>query len=225
MRRVAGKGLAAIPPAQTRAGHTTRGLAHFLRHNTIALLALFLALGGTSFAAASYISGKQVKPHSIPKNRLTNKAIKQLKGNRGPQGERGPTGAQGIQGPPGPGAIRINGISGQGAQTVGTFGPWTVILGCTVGSPNAKLTVHGPGSIGGTTSIAGGGNPATTYVGGLGPIGAGATVAAVDTGAQVSQTLYVQTGSTLYELKHLLMARTVQGHVVCEVVGGAIPIS
>ncbi len=60
----------------------TRGLGRSLRHNTIALLALFLALGGTSFAAASYISGKQIKPHSIPKNRLTRKAIKQLKGNR-----------------------------------------------------------------------------------------------------------------------------------------------
>jgi hypothetical protein len=107
---------------------------------------------------------------------------------------------------------------------VGALGPWTVTLGCTFGSPNAKLTVHGPGNIGGTTSIAGGGNPATTYVGGLGPIGAGALVAAVDTGAQMSQTLYLQTVSTLYELKHLLIARSVQGHVVCDVVGDAIPI-
>ena len=86
----------------------------FLRRNTIALLALFLALGGTSFAAATLINGSQIKPHTIAKNRLTNKAIKQLRGNRGPrglqgvQGARGPTGAQGIQGiqgiqgPPGP---------------------------------------------------------------------------------------------------------------------------
>jgi hypothetical protein len=63
----------------------TRGLGRSLRHNTIALLALFLALGGTSFAAASMISGKQIKPHTIAKNRLTSKAIKQLKGNPGPQ--------------------------------------------------------------------------------------------------------------------------------------------
>jgi hypothetical protein len=95
----------------------TRGFGRFLRQNTIALLALFLAFGGTSFAAASLISGSQIKAHTIAKNRLTNKAITQLKGNRGPrgaqgaQGARGPTGAQGvqgvqgvqgIQGPPGP---------------------------------------------------------------------------------------------------------------------------
>jgi hypothetical protein len=86
----------------------------FVRRNAVALLALFVALGGTSYAAAALISGFQIKPHSIPRNRLTNKAITQLKGNRGPrgaqgaQGARGPTGAQGlqgvqgVQGPPGP---------------------------------------------------------------------------------------------------------------------------
>jgi len=89
----------------------------FVRRNAVALLALFVALGGTSYAAAALISGSQIKPHSIPKNRLTNKAIAQLKGNRGPrgaqgaQGNPGPTGAQGLQGvqgirglqgPPGP---------------------------------------------------------------------------------------------------------------------------
>ena len=94
-----------------------RGMGRFVRQNTIALLALFLALGGTSFAAASFINGKQIKPHSIPKNRLTNAAIAGLKGNRGArgaqgaQGTRGATGAQGVQGvqgakgnqgPPGP---------------------------------------------------------------------------------------------------------------------------
>lgn len=45
-----------------------------------------MALGGTSFAAANYISGSKIAPHSIPKNRLTNKAIAQLKGNRGQPG-------------------------------------------------------------------------------------------------------------------------------------------
>jgi hypothetical protein len=82
----------------------TGGLGRFLRHNTVALLALFVALGGTSFAAATLINGSQIKPHTIAKNRLTNKAIKQLKGNRGPrglqgvQGARGATGAQGVPG-------------------------------------------------------------------------------------------------------------------------------
>lgn len=81
----------------------TRGFGRFLRRNTIALLALFIALGGTSaFAAATLISGSQIKPHTIAKNRLTNKAIKQLKGNRGPQGPAGAPGAKGATGPQGP---------------------------------------------------------------------------------------------------------------------------
>jgi hypothetical protein len=92
----------------------TRGFGRFLRRNTIALLALFLALGGTSVAAATLINGSQIKPHTIAKNRLTNQAVKQLKGNRGLRGLRGLTGAkgstgaqgiqgiQGVQGPEGP---------------------------------------------------------------------------------------------------------------------------
>ena len=76
----------------------SRRLGRFLRRNTIALLALFLALGGTSYAAASLISGTQIKPHTIAKNRLTNKAIKQLRGNRGPPGAQGAPGTQGPKG-------------------------------------------------------------------------------------------------------------------------------
>ncbi len=94
----------------------TRGFGRFLRRNTIALLALFLVLGGSSYAAATAINGKSIKPNSIPKNRLTKTAIKQLKGNRGPrglQGARGATGAQGIQGVPGPqGIISTGAFSG-----------------------------------------------------------------------------------------------------------------
>jgi hypothetical protein len=88
----------------------TRGFRRFLRQNTIALLALFLALGGTSFAAASLISGSQIRPHTIAKNRLTNKAIRQLKGDRGPRGAQG---AQGVAGPTGPrGAQGVQGVQG-----------------------------------------------------------------------------------------------------------------
>jgi len=76
----------------------TRGFGRFARQNVIALFALFLALGGTSYAAATLISGSQIKPHTIAKNRLTNKAIKQLKGNRGPRGAQGAQGAPGTQG-------------------------------------------------------------------------------------------------------------------------------
>ena len=72
-----------------------------MRSHHIGLLALFVALGGTSFAAASYINGSKIKPHSIPKNRLTNSAISALHGAKGSQGSRGTTGARGSTGPKG----------------------------------------------------------------------------------------------------------------------------
>ena len=53
----------------------TRGFGRFLRRNAIALLALFLALGGTTYAAGSLINGSQIQSHTIAKNKLTNKAI------------------------------------------------------------------------------------------------------------------------------------------------------
>jgi hypothetical protein len=68
----------------------------------ISLVALFVALGGTALAATSYINGKNIKPHSIPKNRLTASAIKGLKGNRGRAGAKGAKGAKGDTGDVGP---------------------------------------------------------------------------------------------------------------------------
>ena len=76
----------------------------------ISLIALFVALGGTSLAAANLINGKLIKANSIPKNRLTKRAIKSLHGARGAQGPQGPQGATGLQGPNG--AQGLQGIPG-----------------------------------------------------------------------------------------------------------------
>jgi len=88
----------------------TRGFGRFLRHNLIALLALFVALGGTTYAASTALIGKntvaspQVVNGSLQTKDLSAKARKALKGNRGlrglqgAQGAKGATGAQGVQG-------------------------------------------------------------------------------------------------------------------------------
>ena len=79
----------------------TTGFLRFLRRNTIALLALFLALGGTTYAASTALIGKntvaspQVVNGSLKTKDLSKKARAALKGNRG---ARGSTGAQGRQG-------------------------------------------------------------------------------------------------------------------------------
>lgn len=82
----------------------TKGFLRFLRRNTIALLALFLALGGTTYAASTALIGKntvaspQVVNGSLAAKDLSKKARAALKGNRGPRGFTGAAGAAGAQG-------------------------------------------------------------------------------------------------------------------------------
>jgi hypothetical protein len=92
------------------------------------LLALFVALGGTTYAASSVllpknsVGTKQVINGSLQTLDLSKKARTALKGARGPrglqgaQGQRGPTGAQGVQGNPGaPGsAVAYAHVNGAG---------------------------------------------------------------------------------------------------------------
>jgi hypothetical protein len=88
--------------------------------SVLALIALFVALGGVSYAAVT-INGKNIQNNSIPGKKLkngavTNKKVKaaslranrltvaaraSLRGARGPQGPAGLPGAQGPQGPQG----------------------------------------------------------------------------------------------------------------------------
>lgn len=73
----------------------------------VAMVALGIAAGGDAVARDAYaaakklISGKTIKKNSIPANRLTASARRQLKGNSGLPGSPGAAGAQGPQGPPG----------------------------------------------------------------------------------------------------------------------------
>jgi hypothetical protein len=102
------------------------GVAAYVRRHHLGLLALFVALGGTSFAAAGVIKGSQIAPHSILKNRLTNGAIRSLKGSQGTQGApgaQGPQGSSGARGPQGAaGAAGPAGVAGPKGAT-GSHGP------------------------------------------------------------------------------------------------------
>jgi hypothetical protein len=92
-------------------------LLHHLRRNAVAYLALFVALGGTSFAAATVITGKNVKNGSLTGKDVKNSSLtggdvknKSLapadfngsvqgpQGDTGPQGPKGDTGAAGAPG-------------------------------------------------------------------------------------------------------------------------------
>ena len=76
----------------------------------VACLALFVALGGVGYAAATIngknivkgtITAKQVKDRSLGTKDLSKKSVKALKGQKGAKGDTGPQGVQGIQGAPG----------------------------------------------------------------------------------------------------------------------------
>jgi Collagen triple helix repeat (20 copies) len=126
-----------------------RGFVRFLRRNTIALLALFIALSGTTYAASTLlprnsVGTAQLKNGAVTKKKINKKTIRALKGNRGPrgltgaQGARGPTGAQGTQG--------IQGIQGiQGPSGIATAfalvnGAGTVDATRTQGVAQAMVT-------------------------------------------------------------------------------------
>src|SRR6478672_11845253 len=54
----------------------TGGFGRFLRHNTIALIALFFALAGTTFAAANALPRNSVGTKQIKNNAVTGAKIK-----------------------------------------------------------------------------------------------------------------------------------------------------
>ena len=83
-------------------------VARFVRQSpalVVAMLALFVAMGGTAIAAGSaVITGKQIKNNSITGADVKNKSLtaRDFRGSvRGPRGPAGPAGPQGTQGPKG----------------------------------------------------------------------------------------------------------------------------
>src|SRR5436853_1328790 len=93
-----------------------KGIGVYLGRHHLALLALFVALGGTSLAASNALLPRnsvgtaQLKKNSVSAAKLRNGAVTKakidkstlvaLKGNKGAQGVPGPQGAQGPAGSP-----------------------------------------------------------------------------------------------------------------------------
>ena len=103
-------------------GNAPRGTTGYIKRHHLALLALFFALGGTSFAAGNRllpgnsVGTRQVINGSLQTSDLSKTARNALKGNRGlrgPAGARGArgatgtSGAQGLQGSPGQSATKL----------------------------------------------------------------------------------------------------------------------
>jgi hypothetical protein len=120
--------------------------------NVMATTAVFLALGGTSYAALT-VTGKTVKNSSLTGADVKNKSLTKkdfkgsVRGPAGPQGAQGPQGLQGAQGGTGPkGDV---GPTGPAGPTQGTA---TANFSGATPSPTFDHT-HGTHSI--TTAVAG----------------------------------------------------------------------
>ena len=123
------------------------------RHGTIvAYLALFVALGGTSFAAVS-LSKNSVRSKHIKNGQVKRADLapglrgagapgapgpRGARGAQGPRGLQGVAGADGADGAPGPAAVPIR-INGSG--TVAITPEWSVEFACIPGASN-DLTVQ-----------------------------------------------------------------------------------
>src|SRR4051812_9687815 len=95
--------------------------------NLMSTLAVFVALGGASYAVvvlpSNSVGTKQVKDRSLGVVDLSRKAAKALRGQTGPPGERGATGAAGATGPAG--SNGTNGTKGDKGDTGAAGAQWS----------------------------------------------------------------------------------------------------
>src|SRR5262245_4088704 len=122
-------------------------LLGYIRRHHIGLLALFVALGGTSYAAVKLpknsVGTAQIKTHAVTTSKLstaTVKALKGAKGDRGAAGAAGPAGAAGAKGDPGAPATFSAAVSAN-SNTAGLAG------GTNTGVPAASVTLQKAGNI------------------------------------------------------------------------------
>jgi hypothetical protein len=102
-----------------------RSLVHYARGNLLACLALFVALGGTSYAAAKLpansVGTKQLKGNAVTSAKIKNKSLQanDFASGQLPSGPAGPGGPAGPAGPKGePGASGATSIVTRKGATV-----------------------------------------------------------------------------------------------------------
>lgn len=142
------------------------GLVSYLRRHHIGVLALFVALSGTAYAATlprNSVGGAQLKKNAVTSAKVKNRSLLARDFARGqlPRGERGPAGPRGAQGPAGaagpPGAAGATNVTvREGAEASGTStasclaGERAVGGGGTATAAGGALWDSGPTQITGT---------------------------------------------------------------------------
>ena len=162
-----------------------RGVATYVRRHHVALLALFVALGGTSIAATTLVprnsvGSRQVINGSLQRADLSKHAVRLLRGNRGAPGAPG---LRGAQGPTGSSATRL----------------WAMVTSGGVLSRGSGVVSVTPGSTGSYVVVFNQDVSACGYLAQLADTGTGApTLGQVATGrrADNANAVQVTTGNT-----------------------------
>jgi len=142
-----------------------RNLLRYLRAHHVALLALFVALGGTSYAAATLaadsVGTRQLRRGAVTSAKVKDRSLlaKDFKrgqlprgaaGPAGPAGAPGPVGPQGPQGVPGPkgetGTVDPS-AAGRVANALSQGGEKTVVAGVTTRIATVSLTTPAAGRV------------------------------------------------------------------------------
>jgi hypothetical protein len=210
------------------------------RHVTvIAYLALFIALGGTAYAATggTFLLGRsnQANATSSLKNTGSGAALKLTTGKATtpPLAVSNGTKITHLN------ADELDGLSSAAFQRkftaisanitspntsqLGTVGPWSMSLKCNAAG-FARITITGPGNAGATTTRATNDNAGNTFVAAMNPIGAG-FVTTADTDEQLSWTVFLQSSSTIAEVNLLLTASNGGLFENCGVTGAGVLVA
>jgi hypothetical protein len=212
------------------------------RHATVvAYLALFVALGGTAYAATdgNFVLGRsnQADNTSSLKNTGSGAALRltTVDTSTPPLAVSNGTKVTHLN------ADEVDGLSSGAfqrkaapisaslsvstASTVpaGSVGPWSFNLTCKAfvsGGGLATFEITGPGTAGGTHTVAAGINAGNTFVAAQEDIGTGYTTTA-DTNEQLSGTFFLRSGSNLAKVDLLLTATDNAPPENCDVIGAA----
>ena len=133
--------------------------------NVMATIAVFIALGGSSYATLmlergsikrKHIAANAINSRKVADGKLLAKDFKAGQLPTGAQGERGlqgPEGERGLQGVQGPGAVKLRFSAVRSfaePELLATIGPWEVLGQCSdtfdVDGTNAALIMRGPGN-------------------------------------------------------------------------------
>jgi hypothetical protein len=169
----------------------------------VALLALFIALGGTGFAATHFQKPGSVNAKAAKKTNRGPRGFRGFKGPRGPAGPKGPAGSAGAAGAPGAAgpagsalayARVVNGVldaaNSKNVTVTQAMATGTCLDVTTTQAPhNVVAMIDNSGANPATTSVAGSVNPAA--VGPNCPAGSDAVITTVESGAFTPKPFYV----------------------------------